>query len=74
MPPENLSIHPSPPPTPALRFAICANGNDAALVVGRGDAKLQASPIKYVSLQAPYMYYLVNVNDVLLNGQSIVPA
>lgn len=55
------------------RFAVCANGEDAKLILGGGDDSLYMGPLMKVPLVPPYAFYFINVQDVTLDSNSLVP-
>lgn len=54
------------------KFALCADGPSASLIVGRGDSKLTSSPIQYVELEEPHSFYYIHVVDVRVGDVSIM--
>jgi len=55
------------------RFAVCANGAEAKLILGGGDDRLYQGPLMKVPLVPPYAFYFINIQEVSLGDSSIVP-
>jgi hypothetical protein len=53
-------------------FAMCASGDDGALILGGGDARFHEGEVVYAPLQPPFGFYWVDVKDVKLAGETLV--
>jgi len=54
------------------KFAVCAHGEDAVLILGGGDRRFYEGPVTYAPLQPPFGFYWVDVKDVQLAGETLV--
>jgi len=54
------------------KFTICANKDDAKLILGGGDSRLHQGPLSQLPFIPPYGFYWVELKGVTLGNQDIM--